>query len=227
MLMLDGPDTFVDTGEANHGKDLMKTQPISTELTKAAQARQCLGDRTVVFVGLMGAGKSVIGKMTAAAMQVPFVDSDHEIEHVSRMSIADLFEKYGEVEFRALEARVISRLLKGGPMVLSTGGGAFMQESVRASIKENGLSVWLRADLDVLWERVKRRYHRPLLKTADPKATLSALLGSRYPIYGEADLVVQSRDTAKEIIVDEVLEAIIAYNAVSSTQTVRGSNNER
>ena len=112
-------------------------------------------------------------------------------------------------------------------MVLSTGGGAFMQESVRADIKESGLSVWLRADLDVLWERVKRRYHRPLLKTADPKATLSALLGARYPIYGEADMIVQSRDTGKEIIVDEVLEAIIAYAAVSSKQTVRGSNNER
>jgi len=168
-----------------------------------------LGTRTLVFVGLMGAGKSVIGKMAAAAMAIPFVDSDHEIETVSRMSIADLFERYGEGEFRALEQRVIRRLLKDGPMVLSTGGGAFVSDETRAMIKRRGLSLWLRADLEVLWERVRRRGHRPLLKTDNPKATLAALLEARYPIYAEADLVVRSRDVSKETIVGEVLDAIV------------------
>ena len=189
----------------------MNSQPAEPERKRQDEARACLGKRTIVFVGLMGAGKSVIGKLTAQAMRIPFVDSDHEIEQVSRMSIADLFASYGEEEFRALEARVIRRLLRDGPMVLSTGGGAFMQEKVRANIKRRGLSVWLKADLDVLWERVRRRGHRPLLKTADPKATLAALLDSRYPVYAQADLVVQSRDVAKETIVGEVLDAIVGY----------------
>ncbi|WP_419906833.1 shikimate kinase [Hoeflea sp.] len=191
----------------------MNTQPAEPAKQRAEEARVSLGKRTIVFVGLMGAGKSVIGKLTAQAMQIPFVDSDHEIERVSRMSIADLFASYGEEEFRSLEARVIQRLLRNGPMVLSTGGGAFMQERVRANIKRRGLSVWLKADLDVLWERVRRRSHRPLLKTADPKATLASLLDSRYPTYAEADLVVQSRDVAKETIVAEVLDAIIKHGS--------------
>jgi shikimate kinase len=181
-----------------------------TLVTRAGEARARLGKRPVVFIGLMGAGKSVIGKMTAAAMQIPFVDSDQEIEKASRMSIADLFDSYGEDEFRALEARVIRRLLRGGPMVLSTGGGAFMQETVRANIRRRGLSLWLKADLDILWDRVKRRGHRPLLKTKNPRATLSELLEHRYPVYAKADLTVQSRDVAKETIVSEVLEAIAA-----------------
>ena len=172
-------------------------------------ARNSLGDRTLVFVGLMGAGKSVIGKMSAAAMAVPFIDSDHEIEAVSRMSIADLFEKYGEAEFRQLEKRVIKRLLKDGPMVLSVGGGAFVNDDTRAMIKRRALSIWLQADLEVLWERVRRRGHRPLLKTDNPKATLAALLEARYPIYAEADLAVRSRDVSKETIVGEVLDAVI------------------
>ncbi|WP_136658275.1 shikimate kinase [Nitratireductor sp. XY-223] len=187
----------------------MNTRQADPARKRADEARASLGKRTVVFVGLMGAGKSVIGKLTAQAMQIPFTDSDQEIERVSRMSIADLFASYGEEEFRALEARVIRRLLRDGPMVLSTGGGAFMQERVRANIKRRGLSVWLKADLEVLWERVRRRGHRPLLKTADPKATLAALLDERYPTYAEADLIVQSRDVAKETIVGEVLEAIV------------------
>ena len=188
----------------------MTNTATDTPVTRAGDARARLGNRAIVFIGLMGAGKSVIGKMSAAAMQIPFVDSDQEIEKASRMSIADLFESYGEDEFRALEARVIRRLLRGGPMVLSTGGGAFMQEAVRANIRRRGLSLWLKADLDVLWDRVKRRGHRPLLKTKNPRATLSELLANRYPVYAQADLTVQSRDVAKEVIVSEVLEAIAA-----------------
>lgn len=189
--------------------------------SQADEARACLGKRTVAFVGLMGAGKSVIGRLTARAMRIPFVDSDHEIEHVSRMSISDLFARYGEAEFRALEARVIKRLVHEGPMVLSTGGGAFMQAPVRENIERCGLSLWLKADLDVLWERVRRRSHRPLLKTDDPEAALSALLDERYPVYAQADLIVQSRDVAKETIVDEVLDAIIKHGP----QAADGTNN--
>lgn len=186
----------------------MNSRAVNMMQNKGRLARDVLGNRTLVFVGLMGAGKSVIGKMSASAMKIPFVDSDQEIEKVSRMSISDLFDAYGEAEFRALEERVIRRLLQEGPMILSTGGGAFINDRTRSIIKQRGLSVWLRADLDILWERVRKRSHRPLLHTADPRGTLSALLDARYPVYGEADLVVQSRDVSKEKIVGEVLDAV-------------------
>lgn len=205
----------------------MKTRAIDPAPPRAGEARACLGKRTIVFVGLMGAGKSVIGKMTAAALHIPFVDSDQEIEKVSRMSVADLFSSYGEDEFRALEARVIRRLLRGRPIVLSTGGGAFMQEPVRAHIERRGLSVWLKADLEVLWDRVKRRGHRPLLKTEDPKGALSALLDSRYPVYSQADLIIQSRDVPKETIVEEVIDAIIAAGPDPSANNKKGKMHER
>lgn len=176
------------------------------QTTRAARA--VLGGRCLVFVGLMGAGKSVIGRMTATALGLPFVDSDHEIERVSRMTIPELFDLYGEEEFRALEVRVITRLMKSGPAVLSTGGGAFINAATRALIRQEALSVWLKADLDVLWERVKKRDSRPLLRTADPKKTLETLMESRYPVYAEADLTIVSRDVRKDVIVAEVLDAV-------------------
>lgn len=172
------------------------------------RARRVLGQRNLVFVGLMGAGKSVIGRLVAQMLEIPFVDSDHEIERVSRMTIPELFEAYGEPEFRALEARVIRRLLKTGPRVLSTGGGAFMNDTTRKMVLANGLSVWLRADLDVLWSRVSKRDTRPLLRTANPKRTLSDLLDQRYPVYQMADVTVQSRDEAKEIVALETVAAL-------------------
>jgi shikimate kinase len=205
----------------------MSSRVASLMQNKGQPAVSSLGKRTLVFVGLMGAGKSVIGKMSAAAMNVPFVDSDQEIEKVSRMSIADLFESYGETEFRALEERVIRRLLKGGPMILSTGGGAFIHDRTRSVIKRRGLSVWLRADLEVLWERVRKRGHRPLLKTENPKETLSSLLEARYPIYAEADIVVQSRDVHKETIVGEVLDAVIKARPEAGTGQIEGPINDR
>ena len=171
-------------------------------------AREAFGARNIVFVGLMGAGKSVIGKMVATALELPFVDSDAEIERVSQMTIAELFDLYGETEFRALEARVIERLLKSGPRVLSTGGGAFINEKSRALIKEEAVSIWLKADLDVLWERVKKRDTRPLLKTAEPEQTLKALMEKRYPIYAEADITINSRNVRKEVIVEETIAAL-------------------
>ena len=182
------------------------TEPVSEALVEKAKA--VLGKRNLVFVGLMGAGKSAIGRLTASALGIPFVDSDHEIERVSRMTISELFAAYGEDEFRALEARVIKRLLNSGPRVVSTGGGAYINERTRRHIKRSGLSLWLNADLDVLWERVNKRDTRPLLKTENPKQTLENLMKARYPIYAEADLSVVSRDVKKEVMVEEVLAAI-------------------
>jgi shikimate kinase len=184
------------------------TEPVSEALAERAKA--ALGRRNLVFVGLMGAGKSAIGRMTAMALGVPFIDSDHEIERVSRMTISDLFAAYGEEEFRALETRVIKRLLNSGPRVVSTGGGAYINERTRRHIRKQGLSVWLNADLDVLWERVNKRDTRPLLKTENPRQTLENLMHARYPIYAEADLTVLSRDVKKEAIVEEVLAALAA-----------------
>ena len=176
----------------------------------AARARQALGKRNLVLVGLMGAGKSAIGKLVAQLLDIPFIDSDHEIERVSRMTIPELFESYGEPEFRKLEQRVIKRLLKTGPRVLSTGGGAFMNEETRAAITQNGLSLWLDADLDTLWERVIKRDNRPLLKTANPKKTLEDLMIARYPTYATAHLRVKSRDVKKDHVAAEVIAAIAA-----------------
>lgn len=127
------------------------TEPVSATL--AERAKRTLGKRNLVFIGLMGAGKSAIGRLTAQALGVPFVDSDHEIERVSRMTVSDLFATYGEEEFRALEARVLKRLLRSGPRVVSTGGGAYINERSRRHIKKGGLTIWLNAELDVLWER--------------------------------------------------------------------------
>jgi shikimate kinase len=174
------------------------------------RALKALGRRNLVIVGLMGAGKSAIGKLVAQYLGIPFVDSDHEIERVSRMTIPELFEAYGEPEFRKLEQRVIKRLLRTGPRVLSTGGGAFMNADTRASISENGLSLWLNADLDILWERVIKRDNRPLLKTENPKKTLEDLMIARYPTYATAHLTVKSRDIRKEAMAHDVIAAVAA-----------------
>ncbi|MCL6708629.1 shikimate kinase [Pseudomonas sp. R2.Fl] len=182
----------------------------------ADQARAALGRRNLIFVGLMGAGKSVIGRLTATQLGLPFIDTDAEIERVSRMTISELFAAYGEEEFRALETRVIQRLLKSGPRVVSTGGGAFINENTRGEIEKGGISLWLRADLDVLWERVNKRDHRPLLKTENPRQTLENLMSQRYPVYALADITIQSRDVRKEIIVKEVLQAIAAFSHESA-----------
>ena len=183
------------------------------------RARAALGERNLVFVGLMGAGKSSIGRLVAQELKLSFIDTDHEIERVSSMTIPELFAAYGEQEFRALETRVIERLLKGEPRVISTGGGAFINANTRAEIKQCGLSVWLKAELDVLWERVSKRDGRPLLKTANPKQTLENLMNERYPVYAEADLTVMSRNVRKDVIVRDVLDAIAGSVAKSREKT--------
>jgi shikimate kinase len=167
-----------------------------------------LGGRSIVLVGMMGSGKSSIGRRLAGRLAIAFVDADSEIETAAGMTIAEIFERHGEAYFRAGEARVIARLLEQGPQVLATGGGAFMNRGTRAAIGAKGISVWLKADFDVLMKRIKRRNDRPMLKTDDPAATLAALVADRYPIYAEADLTVVSRDVPHDTIVDEIVAAL-------------------
>jgi shikimate kinase len=200
----------------------MDTEEVLSPIDAPPRLTEMLGRRSIVFVGLMGAGKTAIGRKVAAVLGLPFIDSDQEIESVSRMSIPELFERYGEPEFRSLEQRVIHRVLESGPQVLSTGGGAFMNAQTRAMIAEHGISVWLNAELDVLFPRVAKKQNRPLLKTADPRGTLERLMHERYPTYALADLTVNSRDERKEVIVNEVLEALAAHLAEPHTNGEEG-----
>ena len=167
-----------------------------------------LGGRSIVFVGLMGAGKTAIGRRVASILGLPFLDSDHEIETASRMTIPELFELYGEAEFRALEQRVIMRILENGPQVLSTGGGAYMNGQTRRAIADHGVAVWLKAELDVLMDRVGKKQNRPLLKNADPRAVMIRLMDERYPVYANADVTVLTRDEKKDVIAGEVINAL-------------------
>ncbi|WP_176086294.1 shikimate kinase [Martelella sp. HB161492] len=184
------------------------------------KALRGLDGRNLILVGLMGAGKSAIGKMVADALAIPYIDTDAEIEKAARMSISELFEKYGEPEFRALETRVIERILTEGPAIVSTGGGAFINPVNREMIASAGLSMWLKADLETLWDRVRRRSTRPLLKTENPKETLRALMESRYPVYGLAEITVMSRNVRKETVMRDVLKALAAlYNEKPETKS--------
>ena len=173
-----------------------------------ARLRRGLGARSIVLVGLMGAGKSTVGRRLASRLGLMFKDADHEIEAAAKLTIGDIFAIYGEASFREGEERVIARLLREGPMVLATGGGAFMREATRARIAEGGMSVWLKADLDVLMRRVRKRNTRPLLQTEDPEATMRALMEVRHPVYAGADLTVLSRDVSHDRVVQDVMEAL-------------------
>jgi shikimate kinase len=175
----------------------------------AAQIRQALGPRSLVLIGLMGAGKSAIGRRLAKRLALDFVDADKEIEAAAGMSINDIFADHGEAYFRDGERRVIARLLSEGPFVLATGGGAFMNGQTRREISANGLAIWLRAELDILLERVSRRDTRPLLKTGDPREIMRALMDERYPVYAQADITVESRDVPHEVIVEEIVQALL------------------
>ncbi|MBB3236407.1 shikimate kinase [Phyllobacterium endophyticum] len=179
------------------------------ELAKSIRER--LGHKSIVLVGLMGAGKSTVGKKLASMVELPFFDADNEIEKVSTMTIPELFEAYGEAEFRDLERRVIARMLESGPIVLATGGGAYMSELTREAIASEGISLWLKAELDVLMARVARKQNRPLLRNDNPRGVMERLMVERHPIYSLADLVVNSRDEKKEIIALEAMEAIAGH----------------
>src|SRR5499427_1566162 len=171
-----------------------------------------LGDRSIVLIGMMGVGKSSIGRRLGARLGIPFVDADAEIEKAAGMSIADIFARHGEAAFRRGEARVIARLLNGGPQVLATGGGAVMNPETRALIQARGISIWLSAEFELLLRRIsKRKAERPLLQTADPAATLRELLAAREPIYAQADLTVQSRDVPHDAVVAEIIERLADF----------------
>ncbi|HKU04463.1 MAG TPA: shikimate kinase [Bradyrhizobium sp.] len=179
-------------------------------LSQDAEISAALGKRCVVLIGMMGAGKSTIGRRMAARLRLPFLDADTEIEAAAGMSIPDIFESHGEPHFRDGEARVIARLLDNGPAVIATGGGAFMREETRGRIRDKAVSIWLKAEVDVIMKRVRRRSDRPLLQNADPEATVSRLLGEREPVYGTADITILSRDVPHDKIVDECIDALHA-----------------
>lgn len=176
--------------------------------TRSRSISENLGERSVVLIGLMGAGKTAIGRRLATRLGLKFVDADNEIEQAAGKSISDIFADHGEAHFRDGERRVIARLLNDGPQVLATGGGAYMNDETRETISNSGVSVWLKADLKVLMERVVRRDHRPLLKTDNPEEVMKRLMDERYPVYASSDVTVKSRDVPHEVIVDEIIDAI-------------------
>lgn len=183
----------------------MHNEPAPQALSPLAAA---LGRRSIVLVGIMGAGKSSIGRRLATRLGIPFVDADAEIERAAGMTISEIFAAHGEPYFRNGETRVIARLLESGPQVLATGGGAFMNAETRGAIRQKGVSVWLRATVEVLLRRIKRRGDRPLLKDGDPAETLARLIDQRYPTYAEADVTVESREVTHDLIVDEIIEKL-------------------
>lgn len=180
--------------------------------TPEADILSALGSRSIVLVGMMGAGKSTIGRRLAARLRLPFFDADTEIVVAADgMTIPEIFERYGEPHFRDVEARVIARLLEGESVVLATGGGAFLREETRRHTVAKAVSLWLKADADVIMRRVRRRADRPLLQTADPEGTVVRLLGEREPVYAKADITISSRDVPHDQIVEECLEALRTY----------------
>lgn len=173
-----------------------------------ALVRQRLGNRPIVLVGLMGAGKTSVGRRLAEKLGIPFVDADQEIEAAAGQPIRDIFAERGEAYFREGERRVIQRLLGNGAQVLATGGGAYMNDETRARIRAAGVSVWLKAPLPLLMKRVAKRHDRPLLQTEDPEAVMRDLMDKRYPIYAEADVTVESRDVQHGQMVNDVIRAL-------------------
>jgi shikimate kinase len=188
-------------------------------MTAAPQARDAhkdelnalLDGRPIVLVGMMGAGKTTVGRRRATRLGRHFVDSDEEIEKAAGMTIEDIFAAHGEADFRAGEVRVIARLLKDRDLVLGTGGGAFMNAETRALVKSSAVSVWIKAEFELLFQRVQRRSNRPLLKTANPRQTLQELIDRRYPVYAEADVTVVSEDVPQDQVASAVIDALLAH----------------
>jgi shikimate kinase len=187
------------------------TQPPSTKEQKRDELLRLLAGRPIVLVGMMGAGKTTVGRRLANRLGRHFVDSDEEIETAAGMSIEDIFASHGEADFRAGEARVIARLLKDQDIVLGTGGGAFVNPETRALVKAEAISVFIRAEFELLFARVSRRSNRPLLKTPNPRETLRKLIEIRYPIYAEADVTVVSTDVPQDQVAAEVIDALLAH----------------
>lgn len=175
-----------------------------------AEIRQSLGQNSLVLIGLMGAGKSAVGRRLAASLNLPFTDADSEIEAAAGQSIAEIFAEHGEAYFRTGERKVIARLLENGPQVLATGGGAYMDPETRAAVKEHGISIWLKASLRVLMKRVGRRDNRPLLQVDNPETVMKKLMAERDPVYAEADITVESKEAPHEVMVGNIIDALTA-----------------
>lgn len=192
----------------------------SVAMPDMTDLRAALGQRAIVLVGMMGSGKSSVGRRLAGRLGLPFVDADTEIETAAHMTIPEIFAQRGEAEFREGERRVISRVLTTrAPLVLATGGGAFMNAETRERVKELGISVWLKAEPDVLMRRVRKRSNRPLLQTADPEATLRRMLAEREPVYALADITILSSDEPHEIVVGETIAALDDYLRLAAGAT--------
>ncbi len=190
-------------------------------LPQTADLRGALGQRALVLVGMMGSGKSSVGRRLANRLGLSFVDADAEIETAAGMSIPEIFAQRGEAEFRDGERRVISRILATQPaLVLATGGGAFMNAETRQRVKDLAISIWLKAEPDVLMRRVRKRSNRPLLQTADPEGTLRAMLAQREPVYALADITIQSRDVPHEAVVDDIVAALERHLTDAATRGV-------
>ena len=189
----------------------MTRSDAASRQARAEQLAERLAGRPLVLIGMMGAGKTTVGRRLASRLNRQFLDSDEEIEKAAQMTIPEIFAQRGEAEFRAGETRVIARVLKDRDIVLATGGGAFVNPETRTQVHQSAISVWLKADSNILFERVSRRSNRPLLKTANPRATLEKLIEERYPIYAEADITVFSRDVPQEVVASDVIEAVLAY----------------
>jgi shikimate kinase len=201
MGQIKAPPAKMTLRVAEHSKDRDR---------QLAQIRQSLGTRSVVLIGLMGAGKTAVGRRLANWLDLPFTDADSEIEQAAGQSIKEIFAEHGETYFREGERKVIARLLESGPQVLATGGGAYMNPETRAAIKAHGVSIWLKAELRVLLKRVGRRDTRPLLSVGDPEAVMKKLMAERNPVYAEADITVESREVPHEVIVGAAVDALAA-----------------
>jgi shikimate kinase/3-dehydroquinate synthase len=202
-------------------KDIMTdTPPPNRDALVAA-----LGGRSIVLVGMMGAGKTSVGRRLAARLNLPFADADAEIEAGAQMSVPEIFERFGETYFREGERKVLARLMAEGQKVLATGGGAFMNEATRRRIAESGVSIWLKPDFDVLVRRVRKRSNRPLLQTSNPEETLRRILEERSPIYGQADLTIESREGPHDAVVEAIVSGLGAHLAKAAAAT--SPNGER
>jgi shikimate kinase/3-dehydroquinate synthase len=186
---------------------------------EAEMVRQRLGQRPIVLVGLMGAGKTSVGRRLAEKLSIPFVDADHEIEAAAGKSIKEIFADHGEPYFREGERRVIQRLIGNGAQVLATGGGAYMNDETRQRIQESGISVWLRAALPILMKRVMKRQDRPLLQNENPEAVMRGLIDTRYPVYALADVTVDSRDVQHGQMVNDVIRALAQWDGWDEKKT--------
>jgi shikimate kinase len=196
---------------------------------RLVEIREALGQKSIALIGLMGAGKTAVGRRLANRLDIAFTDVDDEIELAAGKTISEIFADHGEAYFRQGERRVIARLLESGPQVLATGGGAYMNAETRANIAKRGISIWLKAELPVLMSRVRRRDHRPLLATDDPEKVMRELMKERYPVYAVADITVESRDVPHEVVVTEVIDALARKLGCPAAprETRRGARGKR